>query len=250
MGGLVGRLARDARDFELIGGIARGDVDVDSPYSAVVPVERAGEMIAGCDVVVDFSAPDHLRTLLRRHAAALAGKAIVVGTTGLDDDADAALRDAAGRGAVLVAANFSIGVNVLLDLVRRAALVLDADAFDVELVEAHHRHKADSPSGTALALGRAIADARGVDLRSVRRDGRSGASGERPTGEIGFHALRGGEIVGEHEVRFIGANERIELAHVATDRALFAAGALRAAGWIAGRAPGAYTMSDVLGLTE
>jgi 4-hydroxy-tetrahydrodipicolinate reductase len=249
MGAQVGRLVRDAPDLELVGGIAPDGPPADSPYATVVPVQGAGSLIERCDVLVDFSAPDHLRALLTAHGDALAGRAIVVGTTGLGEHERRALDDAVHRSAVLVAANFAIGVNVLLELVRRAARALDPEAFDVEIVEAHHRHKADAPSGTALALGRAVAQARGRSLEDVRRDGRSGQGAERPTGEIAFHALRGGEIVGEHEVHFIGASERLSLGHVASDRALFADGALRAARWIAGREPGSYTMRDVLGLT-
>ena len=159
------------------------------------------------------------------------------------------LERAAERGAVLQAANFSVGVNLLLALAERAAAVL-GDDYDVEIVEAHHRRKADAPSGTALALGESVAAGRGVKLGEVRVDGRSGRPGERARGEIGFHALRGGEIVGEHEVAFIGAKERVTLGHVASDRALFAEGALRAARWIAGKPAGRYTMADVLGLSE
>ena len=250
MGSQLGRLARDASDLELVGGIAPDAAAKDSAYPGVVPAQAAGELLARCDVLVDFSAPAHLRTILETHGDALAGRGIVIGTTGLDGDASRAVDAAAERCAVLVAANFSVGVNVLLELARRAARALNAGEFDVEITEAHHRHKADAPSGTALALGRAVADGRGVTLDDVRRDGRSGVSGERPRGEIGFHALRGGEIVGEHEVAFIGASERVTLGHIAADRALFAEGALRAARWITGRPAGRYTMADVLGLTE
>lgn len=251
MGSQLGRLAHEADDLELVGGIAPDTSAKGSPpYPGIVPAEAAGELIGGCDVLIDFSAPAHLRTILETHGAALDGRALVIGTTGLDDDLRRAIDVRAARSPVLVAANFSIGVNVLLELARQAARVLGGERFDVEITESHHRHKADAPSGTALALGRAVAEGRGVELEPVRRDGRSGVSGERPRGEIGFHALRGGEIVGEHEVAFIGANERVTLGHIASDRALFAEGALRAARWIAGRAPGSYTMRDVIGLTE
>jgi 4-hydroxy-tetrahydrodipicolinate reductase len=250
MGGQLGRRARAAEDLELLGGIAPDERPADSPYPTIVPAARAAPLLAECDVLIDFSAPEHVTSLLRAHADVLAGRAIVIGTTGLDDAARQAIDGAAGRSAVLVAANFSVGVNLLLELTRRAARALGPDTFDVEIVEAHHRHKADAPSGTALALGRAVAEGRTVSLDEVRRDGRSGVSGERAHGEIAFHALRGGEIVGEHEVRFLGANERVTLGHVASDRALFAEGALRAARWLARREPGSYTMSHVLGLTE
>ena len=250
MGGQLGRLARATDDLELVGGIAPDERPVDSPYPTVLPAESAAALLADCDVLIDFSAPAHIASLLRAHAGTLAGRAIVIGTTGLDDAARSAIDDAAARSAVLVAANFSVGVNLLLELTRRAARALGSTGYDVEIVEAHHRHKADAPSGTALALGRAVADGRGIPLEQVRRDGRTGVGGERPRGEIAFHALRGGEIVGEHEVRFIGASERVTLAHVASDRALFAEGALRAARWLAGRDSGSYTMSDVLGLGD
>jgi 4-hydroxy-tetrahydrodipicolinate reductase len=249
MGSQLGRLIRDASDLDLAGGIAPDAPASDSPYPSVLDAADAEPLLAACDVLVDFSAPEHLRFILATHRVTLAGKGIVVGTTGLDTETERALNGAARGAAVLQAANFSIGVNLLLELARSAARVLGADAFDVEIVEAHHRHKADAPSGTALALGRAVAQARGRSLEDVRRDGRSGQGAERPTGEIAFHALRGGEIVGEHEVHFIGASERLTLRHVASDRALFADGALRAARWIAGREPGSYTMRDVLGLT-
>jgi 4-hydroxy-tetrahydrodipicolinate reductase len=138
-------------------------------------------------------------------------------------------------------------VNVLLSLVRDAARALEG--YDVEIVEAHHRRKEDAPSGTALALGEAVADGRGLTLDRVRRDGRSGRPGPRPDGEIGFHAVRGGQVVGDHEVLFLGEMERVELVHRASDRTLFAAGALRAARWLSGRPAGRYTMLDVLGIT-
>jgi 4-hydroxy-tetrahydrodipicolinate reductase len=183
-----------------------------------------------------------------RHAAALDGRALVVGTTGLDDDTVKQLDALARRTAVLVAANFSVGVNLLLGLAEQAARVLPAATYDVEIVETHHGRKLDAPSGTALALGEAVARGRSVELAGVRRDGRSGTTGERPRGEIAFHALRGGSVAGEHHLHFLGQRERIELAHHAEDRALFAEGALVAARWITGRAPGRYTMGDVLGL--
>lgn len=250
MGSQLGRLIRDAADLELAGGIAPDPAKSDSLYPSIMPSAEAASLITACDVLIDFSAPDHLQSILEGHGAALADRGIVVGTTGLDARAEQALDDAARGAAVVQAANFSVGVNLLLELARSAARVLGADAYDVEIMEAHHRHKADAPSGTALALGRAVATGREARLEDVRRDGRSGLSGERPAGEIAFHALRGGEIVGEHEVAFIGANERVTLGHVAGDRVLFAEGALRAARWVAGRAPGRYTMRDVLGLTD
>jgi 4-hydroxy-tetrahydrodipicolinate reductase len=250
MGTQLGRLAHEAADLELVGGIAPDAAPKGSVYPAMVPVDAAGDLLERADVLIDFSAPAHLHAILDAHGDALAGRALVIGTTGLEDDVRRAVDACCARSAVLVAANFSIGVNVLMELARSAARALDAQQFDVEISEAHHRHKKDAPSGTALALGRAVAAGRGVPLDDVRRDGRSGVSGERPRGEIGFHALRGGEIVGEHEVAFIGAHERVTLGHIAADRAIFAEGSLRAARWIAGKPAGSYTMRDVLGLAE
>ncbi len=239
MGRAIARLAADAADVELVAGIGRG-------RDGSLRVEDASGAIAASSVVIDVSAPEALTRLLDVHTDRLAGRALVVGTTGLDAPLEDRLAALAVNTAVLVAANFSLGVNLLAELVRQAASALSADAFDVEIVETHHRGKADAPSGTALLLGRAVAEARRVGLADVRRDGRTGRTGERATGEIGLHALRGGSVPGEHRVHFLGSLERIELAHEALDRDGFAAGALAAARWITGRAPGRYTMADVL----
>lgn len=219
--------------------VAAGGVVLRAPEDAA-PVVRAA------DVLIDFSAPECLRALLALPREAWARTALVVGTTGFGAAEEQGLDDLAQTVPVLQAANFSMGVNLLLDLVERAARVL-AD-YDAEIVEAHHRRKEDAPSGTALALGTAIAQGRGIALDDVRSDGRSGRPGARPAGEIGFHALRGGDVVGDHRVFLFGQHERIELAHVASDRCLFAEGALRAARWLVGRAPGRYTVRDMLGL--
>ena len=248
MGTTLARLMADDGGMRLVGGIGRmlePACDIGCPV--VATPETAGAWIHEAEVVIDFSSPELLRRLLEMHGDALAGVALVVGTTGLGAEEQAMLSRQAERSPVLQAANFSVGVNLLLALAERAAAVL-GDDYDVEIVEAHHSRKVDAPSGTALALGESVAQGRGVSLDAVRVDGRSGHSGERPRGEIGFHSVRGGDIVGEHSVMFIGERERVELGHVAQDRALFAEGALRAAKWIAGKAPGAYTMRDVLGL--
>jgi 4-hydroxy-tetrahydrodipicolinate reductase len=248
MGTTLAALMAEDESFHLLGGIGRmPEQGCDIGCPVVETPETAGQWIRDADVVIDFSAPELLRRMLEMHGGHLEGTALIVGTTGLMPEERAMLERAAGRGAVLQAANFSVGVNLLQALAERAAAVL-GDDYDVEIVEAHHRRKVDAPSGTALALGESVAAGRGVDLASVRVDGRSGRSGERPRGEIGFHALRGGDVVGEHRVMFIGERERIELAHLAQDRALFAEGALRAAKWIAGKPAGTYTMRDVLGL--
>jgi 4-hydroxy-tetrahydrodipicolinate reductase len=203
------------------------------------------EVIVTAQAVIDFTTP--AATLAHAQLTAQARCVHVIGTTGLSDSDIAAL-DAAARHAVIVrAGNMSLGVNLLTRLAQQVAQALDAD-FDVEIIEAHHRHKVDAPSGTALMLGEAVARGRGVDLADVSDRGRDGMTGERKRGDIGFAALRGGDIVGEHDVIFAGAGERIVLRHVATDRGIFARGALRAALWGQGQAPGHYAMLDVLGL--
>ncbi|MBM4343087.1 MAG: 4-hydroxy-tetrahydrodipicolinate reductase [Deltaproteobacteria bacterium] len=200
------------------------------------------------DVVVDFTA----REAIAANAGwcALHGVAWVLGTTGLTTADQLAVRAAAERTCVFQASNFSIGVALMADLAARAARVLGLDA-DVEVIEAHHHHKRDAPSGTALTLAQAVAHARGQDLAQVRRDGRSGLLGERPRGEIGVHALRLGDVVGEHEVQFAWPAERIALRHEARDRKVFALGALRAARWLvaekARRTHGLFGMSHLIG---
>jgi 4-hydroxy-tetrahydrodipicolinate reductase len=248
MGQTLARMIADDPALALVGGIGHGG---GSGSGAVNPLAEtpadAAAWIGGADVLVDFSSPELLRGILDAHGDALAGRALVVGTTGLEAADQARLKELSGRMAVLQAANFSVGVNLLLALAEQASRALGED-YDVEIVETHHRRKLDAPSGTALALGQAVARGRGVSLDQVRVDGRSGTPGARPRGEVGFHALRGGDVVGEHRVMWIGDRERIELAHLAQDRALFAEGALRAARWMAGRKAGSYSMREVLGL--
>ncbi len=245
MGRAIAALAGDSADLRLIGGIAREEGELPGGVP-LVTLERAGPLLERAQVVIDVSAPALLTTLLERFGQTLGTRGLVVGTTGLGPHEEHLLAARAQAGPVLTAANFGVGVNVLLGLVRRAAAALPE--FDVEIVEAHHRRKEDAPSGTALALGAAVAAGRDIDLQDVRRDGRSGRPGRRPAREIGFHAVRGGEVVGEHQVLFLGDLERVEIVHRATDRSLFAAGAIRAAGWIAGQPAGRYDMLDVLGL--
>jgi 4-hydroxy-tetrahydrodipicolinate reductase len=205
------------------------------------------EAIADAQAVIDFTAP--AATVEFAALAAQARAVHVIGTTGLSGD-DLARIAAAARHAVIVrAGNMSLGVNLLVQLTRRIASALDAE-FDIEIVEAHHRMKVDAPSGTALMLGEAAAEGRGVTLAEVADRGRDGMTGARVPGHIGFSAIRGGDIVGEHDVIFAGPGERIILRHVATDRAIFARGALRAALWGLDRKPGEYDMMDVLGLRD
>lgn len=207
--------------------------------------DDARAAFAQADAVVDFTSPAATRAFA--DLAAEFGLVHVVGTTGLGEEDFAALRRAAERTVVVQSGNMSLGVNLLAVLVRKAARTLGED-FDIEILEMHHRHKVDAPSGTALLLGEAAAQGREIALaeRSVRvRDGHTGA---REPGSIGFATLRGGSVVGDHTVLFAGPGERLELRHVAEDRGLFARGALRAAQWGKGRDPGFYSMADVLGL--
>ena len=204
---------------------------------------RVGEGEA--DVFADFSAPDALDQNLE--SARAANRPILIGTTGLSATHQALIDSASAEIAVLQAANTSLGVNLLAHLVREAAVRL-GDDWDIEIAEMHHRMKADAPSGTALMLGRAAADGRGVDLDTVSDRARDGITGPRTAGHIGFAALRGGTVAGEHQVIFATEGERIELGHRAESRAIFAHGALAAARWLAGKPAGRYTMADVLGL--
>ncbi|MBT5702203.1 MAG: 4-hydroxy-tetrahydrodipicolinate reductase, partial [Gammaproteobacteria bacterium] len=173
----------------------------------------------------------------------------VIGTTGFSAQQEAVIRVASETIPVVYAPNFSVGVNVVFDLLDRAARVF-GDSVDIEVIEAHHRHKVDAPSGTALSLGEHVAKGLGRDLASVSRHGRHGLTGARERETIGFHAVRGGEIVGEHTVMFIAGGERLEITHRAQSRANFAEGALRAAAWVVKQSPGRYDMLDVLGLAK
>jgi 4-hydroxy-tetrahydrodipicolinate reductase len=203
------------------------------------------EAMARAQGVVDFTTPD--TSVALAGIAAQARAVHVIGTTGFSED-DLARIDAAARHAVIVrAGNMSLGVNLLLDMTRRVAAALGPD-YDIEVVEAHHRHKVDAPSGTALMLGEAAAGGRGDRLDALRDGPRDGVTGPRGEGRIGFSSIRGGDIIGEHDVIFAGPGERVVLRHVASDRALFARGALRAVLWGQGRSPGHYAMTDVLGL--
>jgi 4-hydroxy-tetrahydrodipicolinate reductase len=222
---------------------AKGRTDV----TIAGAVDRGDDLIAGleaCDVYVDFSSPEATR--LTAQAATLRKKPGIVGTTGLSSADDHAVAELARVAPVVVAANFSLGVNLVLGLVREAARAV-AD-WDAEVVETHHNQKRDAPSGTALAIARAIAAGRDANYDAVKRHARDGDVGARPRGEIGVSSVRGGDVIGEHVAYFFGAAERIEIAHRATSRSIFAVGALHAAAWVVGKPPGRYTMLDVLGL--
>lgn len=218
-----------------MGGAALGVVVSDTP----------AEVFAGAQAILDFSTPE--ASVAHAGLAAQAGAVHVIGTTGFDDDHLQAIAGAARQTVIVRAGNMSLGVNLLMGLTRKVAAALDED-FDIEVIEAHHRHKVDAPSGTALMLGEAAAAGRGVALADVSDRGRDGITGARRRGDIGFHAIRGGDVVGEHDVVFAADGERIVLRHLATDRGIFARGALRAALWGQGRAAGEYDMMDVLGL--
>ena len=201
--------------------------------------------LAGADAVIDFTAPG--ASVALAHKAAALGLVHVIGTTGCSEADDAAIATAAANGAVIVkSGNFSMGVNVLASLVKKAAAVLDD--YDIEIVEMHHNKKVDAPSGTALLLGEAAAAGRQIALRDHSVRVRDGHTGPREAGTIGFATLRGGTVVGDHQVILAGPSERIELNHRAEDRTIFANGAARAALWAADQPPGLYSMNDVLGL--
>ncbi|MEO8798437.1 MAG: 4-hydroxy-tetrahydrodipicolinate reductase [Polyangiaceae bacterium] len=228
MGQSILRLARESGQFEIACEISEGD--------DLGVVERTRP-----EVVIDFSRP--LGTLVLAPLAAKVGAGLVVGTTGLDATCDAALGEAAKKVPVFTATNMSVGVYVLGVLAARATKMLGSE-FDVEIVEAHHKRKVDAPSGTALTLAKLVSEARGPD--TVLRHGREGQICARNPHEIGMHAVRGGDVIGEHTVFFYGEGERLELSHKASNRDLFARGALRAASWLVTQKPGKYGMSDLL----
>lgn len=244
VGGRMGRLLVEevgAAGHVVAGGTV-GFSRAAPPGVAIAP--DAGALAAVSDVVIDFT----VASTAAAHAEALAhaGRAWVLGTSGLSASDEAAVARAAAAIPVVYAANFSPGVALLLELAERMGAALPGDGYDAEIVEMHHRQKVDAPSGTAVALGRAVAAGRGVDLASVTESGRDGHTGPRATGAIGFAALRGGQVVGEHTLLFAGASEHVALCHRAFDRRVFASGAVRAAAWAVGRGPGLYGMRDVI----
>jgi 4-hydroxy-tetrahydrodipicolinate reductase len=202
--------------------------------------------VANADGIIDFTIP--AATVAHAELAARSGLVHIIGTTGLEAEHENKIAEASKKTVVVKSGNMSLGVNLLAALVRRVAMTLDQD-FDIEILEMHHNKKIDAPSGTALLLGRAAAEGRNIDLgqRSVRA--RDGVTGARHAGDIGFAALRGGTVVGDHTVIFAGPAERVELSHKAEDRMIFARGALKAAQWAKGQKPGLYSMADVLGLS-
>ena len=236
---LVGAL--DAPGSEWLG---RDAGELEPAAKGVTVTDDAVEVMAGAQAVIDFSTP--AASLEIAGLAAQARAACVIGTTGFTEAQEEALEPPSRHCPIVKAGNMSLGVNLLTGLVRQVAEALPG--WDVEVVEAHHRHKVDAPSGTALMLGEAAAEARGVRLSDVAERGRDGITGARGEGAIGFSAIRGGDVVGEHDVVFHAPGERVVLRHLATDRAIFARGAVQAAIWAQGRKPGRYDMDDVLGL--
>lgn len=253
MGRRILELAAQAEDLAIGGAFdlpAAAGTDLPlaagTPRAATVTLQQTAEdALRDSDAIIDFTAPDacvaHVQT------AAELGKAVVVGTTGLSPEQNAVIHAAAQRVPVVYAPNMSVGVNLLFKLVSEAARILGPD-YDIEVVEIHHNQKKDSPSGTAVRLVERAAESRGLRVPDQTRHGREGLVGARPQDEIGVHAVRGGDVTGDHTVYFLGQGERVELTHRAHSRDTFAQGALRAARFTASAAPGLYDMQDVLGL--
>ncbi|MDI3469501.1 MAG: 4-hydroxy-tetrahydrodipicolinate reductase [Pseudolabrys sp.] len=226
------------RDAGLLAGLGENHIKLTGDAAAIV---------GGVDGIIDFTIP--AATVAYAETAARHGKVHVIGTTGLTAADEEKIKDAAKRAIIVKSGNMSLGVNLLAALTRRVAKTLDA-SFDIEILEMHHNKKIDAPSGTALMLGRAAAEGRGIPLDKHSLMSREGHTGVRPAGGIGFASLRGGTVVGEHSVIFAGPAERIELTHKAEDRMIFASGALHAALWARNQKPGLYSMTDVLGLKD
>jgi 4-hydroxy-tetrahydrodipicolinate reductase len=256
MGRTLIRVIAETEDCVLTGALeAKGNPDLGADAATVAGLPSAAgvpltddplPLIAQAQALIDFTTPEVSVALAG--LAAQARIAHVIGTTGFAAEDDAKIRAAARHAVIVKSGNMSLGVNLLAALVKQAAKALPD--FDVEIVEMHHRMKVDAPSGTALLLGEAAAEGRGVPLANKAVRGRDGHSGARADGAIGFASLRGGTVVGEHKVILAGAHERIELSHVAEDRMIFANGALAAARWGQGKKPGLYSMADVLGLSD
>jgi 4-hydroxy-tetrahydrodipicolinate reductase len=250
--GIAGRMGRllaeevPAAGATLSGGIGHGGSDRPAP-PGVPLLADLNALASASDSIIDFthaSAAQHTAATL-----VMSGKAWVLGTSGLSTADEATVEAAARSIPIVYASNFSAGVNLVLALCERMGAALPADAYDAEIMEMHHRQKVDAPSGTAVGMGRAVAKGRGQKLEDVMVSGRHGHTGARETGAIGFAALRGGQVVGEHTLIFASATEHIALTHRAFDRRAFATGAIRAALWVVGKPPGLYSMMDVLGMT-
>ncbi|PLX86306.1 MAG: 4-hydroxy-tetrahydrodipicolinate reductase [Desulfuromonas sp.] len=254
MGGRIITLVTEAEGLQVAGAVeAPGNPKLGEDAGLVAGCGQLGvaitdsleQALSGADVLIDFTWPEV--TLANLGVCKKLGKTMVVGTTGLTPEQRAVVEDAAGTIPVVFAPNMSVGVNLCFKLLKDMAATL-GEAFDVEIVELHHNKKKDSPSGTAVRMGEIVADALDRDYNKVANYHREGMCGERTKEEIGMQTVRGGDIIGEHTVYFVGMGERIELTHRAMSRDMFARGAVRAAGWLAGKEPGLYDMQDVLGL--
>lgn len=253
MGRMLVETVLDAPDAELVGaldvatapGIGRDAGETLGRATGVAVTSDVGTALERADVLIDFTRPEG--TLAHLRACGERGVSMVIGTTGFDEAGRRAIEAASSRIGIVFAPNMSVGVTVTLKLLEVAASLL-GDGYDIEITEAHHRHKVDAPSGTALGMGRAIAGALGHDLDQVATWARHGHTGERRPGTIGFSVVRGGDIVGDHTVLFAGTGERIEITHRSSSRATYAQGSLRACRFLAGRGPGLFDMQDVLGL--
>ena len=254
MGRVLTRIVHETDGVEVAGGLEPGDsAFAGADMGELSGIGRIGVcigtdpivLLTKIDGLIDFTVP--AATLALSELSAQARIVHVIGTTGIDEGGEAKIKAAARHARIVKSGNMSLGVTLLADLVRKAAAALAPD-FDIEIVEMHHRHKIDAPSGTALLLGEAAAAGRGIDLKGHSVRGRDGHTGARAGGAIGFAALRGGSVVGDHTVMFAGPAERIELTHKAESRDIFARGAVTAALWAMDRKPGLYSMADVLGL--
>jgi len=249
--GITGRMGQllaeevPAAGGELVGGLGRPGSQTNLGTAKLCP--DLGALADAADLVIDFTHASTARG--SASVMARAGKAWILGSSGLSADDEAAVAAAAQSIPIVYASNFSAGVNLVLALCERMGATLPPEEYDAEIMEMHHRQKVDAPSGTAVGMGRAVAKGRGQKLEDVIESGRHGHTGARKTGAIGFAALRGGQVVGEHTLIFASATEHISLTHRAFDRRAFASGAVRAALWIAGKPPGLYSMMDVLGMT-
>jgi len=255
MGQMLLKMLINAPGIVVVGGTERrGSVALGQDIGALAGADPLGISVGDdpsllfetSDVVVDFTNPT--ATVQHAQMAARTGCALVIGTTGFDNDQLNSLYRAAQRAPIVLAANMSLGINLLQQVVEEVARILDTD-WDIEIVEMHHRAKIDAPSGTALALGEAAARGRGQNLRRISRRSRDGQVGPRVKGEIGFAALRGGDVVGDHTVIFAADGERVEITHRAGSREIFARGAVKSVLWAAGKKPGLYSMRDVLGFS-
>jgi 4-hydroxy-tetrahydrodipicolinate reductase len=254
MGRVLTRIVHETPGAIVAGGLEpAGSPHVGADMGELAGIGRLGVAITSdpltlftqIDGIIDFTVP--AATVALAELAAQARIVHVIGTTGLDEAGDAKIKAAARHARIVKSGNMSLGVNLLAAMVRRVAAALGED-FDIEVLEMHHKHKIDAPSGTALLLGRAAADGRAIDLKARSVRSRDGHTGARPVGDIGFATLRGGSVVGDHTVMFAGASERIELSHKAESRDIFARGAVKAALWAKDKKPGLYSMMDVLGL--